>query len=79
MKIHVLIAARNYTDVPEVLDAWDEYVIDSNPEGWETAKEEAIAELEEDEGPWREVVIEVPGLESFFDQIVLKGKLVEEN
>jgi len=76
VKIFCLFADRNWSDVPELMDAWDEYLIDANPDGWQSDKREAIAELEEGE-TWREVTIDVLGVENLFDEVILKGKITE--
>lgn len=45
MIVKTLWATRRLSPTPELLEAWDEYSVDSNPEGWEAAKQEALESL----------------------------------
>lgn len=38
MKINALFVTRTHaTDVPELVEAWDEYTVDENPDGYKAA------------------------------------------
>lgn len=55
---------------PELLEAWDEYSIDQNQEGWEQAKRKVLAEVNADgSGFWREAGVRVVDLKFDFDKI----------
>ena len=56
--------ANSHDPAPSLVAAWDEGTIDANPEGWDEAKEKAMAEFgkERSKFEFREVIIEVPGL-----------------
>lgn len=48
MLIHTCWAWRKHEDGPELLEAWDEYGVDHNYEGWQAATQKAIASLGDD-------------------------------
>ncbi len=60
---------------PEVLVCWDEHSFDQNPEGWDKAKERALADRggESTFVATREVVVNAPDLYKVFDEIVIPG------
>lgn len=67
VKLHTLWTVYEpggHDPAPSLIVAWDEGTIDANPEGWEEAKEKAMAEFGayRSKHEFREVVIEVPGL-----------------
>lgn len=47
-------------DSPELLHAWDEYSIDSNPEGFDTTRTDALTSYGDDVDQVVDVVLEVP-------------------
>jgi hypothetical protein len=71
MRIQALFATRTYSEVPELVAAWDEYTIEGWPEGWENEKRASLAKMEDDLDTHIEVTLEVsqPQLE-----ILLSGR-----
>jgi hypothetical protein len=58
MRIHALFVTRTYeTSTPELADAWDEYCIDSNPDGFDKARKNAATDDEVQ--AFAEVIFEV--------------------
>lgn len=77
MKITVIVAKIDDSEMPWVLGAWDEYLMDANYQGYcealeEHRKKNAGAEI-------RTAVIEVPEgfLENIYRPIKVQGKVVE--
>jgi len=58
MRIHALFVTRTYeTSTPELVDAWDEYCIDSNPDGFDEARKNAATD--DEVHAFAEVIFEV--------------------
>lgn len=60
MDIWTLWITRTYAqDTPELLEAWSEYDIDANHEGWQEAKQKALDSIGSDLHVYREIDIKV--------------------
>jgi hypothetical protein len=45
VNLYALFALRKGEDIPELLEAWDEYSVDGNWDGWEAARTKALASI----------------------------------
>lgn len=84
MKLHILFGQRKqrYDGEygPEVLDCWDEYSINENPDGYETAMAGAMAAQASEMSAMRVIVVEVDGdkIERLLNrEPVVKGEVKE--
>jgi hypothetical protein len=61
IEIHTLWGIRKGLgdEYPEMMLAWDEYSIESNPNQWETEKAQAIASWEDELEAHREIIIRI--------------------
>ena len=76
MRLHVVLAKFPDSDVPEVVECWDEYCIEGNPDGWEEARSKALKKYGDDEGVvYREAVIMTLGLPELFDVPEVSGEV----
>lgn len=64
MDIHLIIAQYRGCSIPQympnVIEAWDEYMLDDNYEGWKAALDAAQAKVGDDYEAVRVMIVEVP-------------------
>lgn len=81
MLIHTCWAWRKHEDGPELLEAWDEYTVEQNYEGWQAACQKAIASLGNDISSLgvRYIDLRVDGdaVEEAFSSNEIEGKVVQ--
>lgn len=66
---------------PELMEAWDEYTLDDNWEGWEEAKAAAIASWGDDLVAAREIVINIAddAIDSVFLTPTIEAEIIQED
>lgn len=79
MKIECLFILREATGSPELVAAWDEYLIFENPEGWKSECNDTLKQLEGDFLSSRYVSIDISETELLkaMGNAEISGKLVE--
>lgn len=61
MRIHTVWAVRTYSpDEPELVTAWDEFSVDSNPEGFDADVQKSLASWGSDLGTHRRIDFIIP-------------------
>lgn len=81
MKIFATFVNFKYDDeLVELVHAWDEYTVDSNPGGYDRSKAEALASYGADVLQVVEVEIEVPmrGIYARFEPVQVKATLPDQ-
>ncbi len=78
MKIILLLGLREQGYMPETLLAWDEYQIDENSGGFETAMQETKKKYEKDMLEMRTLAVEIADSEvlAVFSNPTLVGKAI---
>jgi hypothetical protein len=77
MKIFVIVAKIKGEDCPWIVNAWDEWTVDANHEGWHDAINEAKKKCSDAEVRTAEIEVPDSFLFDMFKPIVVKGKPVQ--
>lgn len=80
MRIHALFVTRTYErTTAELVDAWDEYAVDDNPEGFDKARKKAA--MGDEVHAFAEVIFEVSEqavMNALYpDPVVLPSKIIQ--
>lgn len=80
MLISTLWITRTYSDAPEMIEAWSEFDIDANYEGWEAAWKKGLDSIGSDLLEHRTIDLEVPyaDIQRAFDSPTVKAAVVPD-